>query len=356
MQSEQGPDATPTQIAIIVLAVIAVAAVGYVMRSVLLPIVLAAFFAALGRPIQVRLQRWIGHAAALVVTVLLIGASLVALPLLFAANLQVVIARIPTYAPRINAVIADIEKLAADAGFEFKLFDLTSESTLETLLSYGTELVYGVLDFLGTVALVIFLIFFILGEARTLRAKLAAALRPTNHATVTASFTRIQERIQQYVTTKTLFAVLDALACFIITWALGIDFPLLWTLLTFTLYFIPNIGVIIATFPPVLLALVQFPEPTTALVCFVLLLVSFNLLGNVLEPKLLGRALSLSPLVVVSSLLVWGWYLGPLGVVLAVPLTVMFRIIFENIEQLQPIAVLMSDRADRIARRTDDEG
>jgi AI-2 transport protein TqsA len=355
MRSDPDAGTTATRIAIIVTAVVAVAAVGYAMRPVVLPIVLAIFLAALGRPLQVRLQRLVPPGIALTITVLIIGASLIALPLIFAANIQVVIARIPTYAPRIGQVLKDIEGLAADAGLSFRFEDLNSDSMVESLLGVASNAVYGLFDFLGTVALVIFILVFILSEANILKSKLAIALKPTNHAAVSASFSRIQDRIQQYVTTKTLFAALDAAACGLITWGLGIDFPALWTLLTFTLYFIPNLGVIIATFPPVLIALIQFPEPTTAIAAFILLTVAFNVLGNVIEPKFLGRTLGLSPLVVFTSLLIWGWYLGIIGVLLSVPLTVVIRIICEHVEPLRPVAVLMSDKAGALARRELDD-
>jgi len=336
---------TAVNVAIVVMAVIAVATVGYVMRSVLLPIVLAVFFAALGRPLQVRLQRYIGEGLALAATVVVVGATLVALPLVFAANMQVVIERLPVYAPRMNEAIADLERFAHNAGFDFKIGDLTSDSMVQTLLGMATDALSGLLEFLGTVALIIFILIFMLGEANILKAKLASALRPTNHAAVLESFSIIQERIQQYVTTKTLFAALDAIACGIITWALGIDFPALWVLLTFTLYFIPNLGAIIAVVPPVLVALIQFPTATTAIAAFLLLSTAFIVLGNIVEPRFLGRAMSLSPLVVFLSLLLWGWYLGVIGVVLSVPLTVVIRIICQHVEPLHPVAIMMSNKA-----------
>jgi AI-2 transport protein TqsA len=340
-----GPtESTTSRMALVTLAVIAIGAVGYLMRPVVLPVALAVFFAVLGYPIQRRLTRYVGGTLALLVTVLGIGASLIALPIVFASNLQVVIERLPAYAERLAGLTASIEAELGATGFRLDSLDLTSQASIEKVLSFATNAVTGLLDFIGTSILVIFLLFFILAEAGSIGAKLERALSPTNHAAVSASIVRIQQRIGQYVTTKTLFAGFNALACAAITLLLGIDFPALWSLLTFALYFIPNLGIIIATFPPVLIALLQFESPTTALLAVILLTVAFNVIGNVLEPRYLGKALALSPLVVFTSLLVWGWYLGLLGVVLAIPLTVVIRIICDHVEPLRPVGILMSDR------------
>jgi AI-2 transport protein TqsA len=351
--TQTGESAT-SRVALVTLAVLAVLAVGYLMRPVVLPVALAVFFAVLGLPLQRRLQPWVGGPVALVLTVVGIGASLIALPLIFASNLQVVIARLPDYAARLAGMTAGIEAQLEASGVRLPTLDLASGSAVDALLSITTNAVTGLLDFLGTSVLVIFLLFFILAEANVIGAKLESALSPTNHAAVSASIVRIQQRIAQYVTTKTLFAGLNAGACALITLSLGIDFPALWSLLTFTLYFIPNLGIIIATFPPVLIALLQFEGPGPAILALVLLTVAFNLIGNVLEPRYLGKTLALSPFVVFVSLMVWGWYLGLLGVVLAIPLTVVMRIVCDHVEPLRPLGILMSDRAP--PRRAKAEG
>jgi AI-2 transport protein TqsA len=348
-----GESAT-SRVALVTLAVLAVMAVGYLMRPVVLPVALAVFFAILAHPVQRRLQRWVGGGLALVLTVVGIGASLIALPLIFASNLQVVIERLPDYATRLSSLTASVEAQLTAHGVKLPSFDLSSGTTVDAVLSITTNTVTGMLDFIGTSILVIFLLIFILAEANVIGAKLESALSPTNHAAVSASIVRIQQRIAQYVTTKTIFAGLNAMACALVTLTLGIDFPALWSLLTFTLYFIPNIGIIIATFPPVLVALLQFEGPTTAIVALILLTVAFNVIGNVIEPRYLGKTLSLSPFVVFVSLMVWGWYLGLLGVVLAIPLTVVMRIVCDHVEPLRPFGILISDRAP--PRRTRDEG
>lgn len=347
MNGARGSEHTPAQIAVVLIAVILVGTVLYFMRSVVLPIVLAIFIASLARPMQLRLQRVMPNALALVSTVLLTGAIIIAFPLVFASNLQVVIQKLPQYGPRLAAIVADVEALAQNAGIDTKAFDLSSDKTIDTLVGMASDSLQGLASFFGTTLLVVFLLVFVLAEANIIRDKLGVALKPTNHAAVMSSVASMQERIQQYVTTKTLFSALNAIVAGIFTAALGVDFPLLWTLLTFILYFIPTFGTLIATLPPVLLALVQFESPTIAIVTLAGLAVIFNVLGNVVEPRFLGKTLSLSPLVVFVSLMFWGWYFGVVGVVLSVPLTVGIGIVCQHIEPLQPIAVLLADKPRR---------
>lgn len=350
----------PAPFALLVIAVVMVGAVLYLMQPVILPVILALFFSALARPLQLRLQRYLPSSIALIMTIGVAATILVALPVLFASNLQAVIEKAPTYAPRLQEIAREVAHLFQEAGFgdasqmqsgsEGNWFvQLAGGQSSDVIVKVMTAMLRGAFDFLGQVAIVVFMMVFILSEANIFKDKLAIALKPTNLATVMESFASMQDRIQQYVQTKTLFSALNATAAGVFTWVLGLDFPIIWGLFTFILYFIPTFGALIATIPPVLLALVQFESPTTAIVCLIGLIVIFNLLGNVVEPRFLGRTLSLSPLVVFVSLIFWGWYFDVVGFVLSVPLTVVLGIVCEHIPLLRPFAVLIADKPRRPA-------
>ena len=126
----------------------------------------------------------------------------------------------------------------------------------------------------------------------------------------------------------------------------GIDFPVLWGVLAFLLNYVPNLGSILAAIPPVLLALVQFGVGRAIAVVAVFAAVNV-LLGNLLEPRLMGRRLGLSTLVVFLSLIFWGWVWGPVGMLLSVPLTMIVKIMLENTPDLRWVAVLLGDRPPR---------
>ena len=125
----------------------------------------------------------------------------------------------------------------------------------------------------------------------------------------------------------------------------GLDFPLLWAMLAFLLNYIPTIGSIIAAVPAVLLALVQlsFPEATGIAIGFV----AINLvIGNIIEPRLMGYGVGISPLIVFVGLVFWGWVFGPVGMLLSVPLTMALKLGLESSENTRWIAIMIGSESD----------
>jgi len=342
MSGTDKPDKT-TQFLLAIIAAVLVGGVLYAMRPVLIPIVLAVFFALLVRPVHRRLRKVVPEAVSLALVTLLVGLILIAIPLMFAANIQAIVDKVPEYAPRIQAIIEDLHGMARDLHIDVEAFDLSDKAAVDSLLSVLSTTVQGAASFLGTVVLALFIMIFVLTEADVVRPKLSLMLDRTEEDKVTQSAVSMRAMLTQYVATKTLISALSGLAAGLFTWALGIDFPFVWGVLTFVLYYIPNFGSMIAMVPPVLLALIQFETPTRAIIALVSMVISFNLIGNVLEPRLLGKTLSLSPFVVFISLLFWGWFWGFVGVVLSVPLTVSLKVIFEHIDVLRPLAIMMGD-------------
>ena len=123
-------------------------------------------------------------------------------------------------------------------------------------------------------------------------------------------------------------------------WLIGVDYPVLWGVLAFMLNFVPNIGSIIAAVPAVLLTIVQLGIGPAFLVAVVYVAVNI-LIGSILEPRFMGKGLGLSTLVVFVSLIFWGWVLGPVGMLLSVPLTMIFKIALESSPETRWIAVLL---------------
>jgi predicted PurR-regulated permease PerM len=140
---------------------------------------------------------------------------------------------------------------------------------------------------------------------------------------------------------KTLTSLATGILIAIWLAIIGVDFPVLWGVVAFALNFVPNIGSIIAAIPAILLALIQlgiFPALHAAIAFLVVNLV----IGNAIEPRIMGKGVGLSTLVVFLSLVFWGWVLGPIGMLLSVPLTMIVKIGLENNEGTQKIAVLLS--------------
>jgi len=137
------------------------------------------------------------------------------------------------------------------------------------------------------------------------------------------------ENLRNYMSMKTLISILTGVIIGIALWLIGVDYPVLWGVLAFMLNFVPNIGSIIAAVPAVLLSSVQLGMVPALLVALVYLLVNI-IIGSVIEPRYMGDGLGLSTLVVFVSLVFWGWILGPVGMLLSVPLTITVKLALDS--------------------------
>ncbi len=186
--------------------------------------------------------------------------------------------------------------------------------------------------------LILLTVIFILMEASGLPAKLHAAMGDAT--TSLESFARFSAGVQRYLAIKTSVSLVTGIAIFAWLAILDIDYPLLWGLLAFLFNYIPNIGSIIAAVPAILLALIQF-GPTQALLVALGYGAVNVVVGNLIEPRFMGRGLGLSTLVVFLSLVFWGWVLGPVGMLLSVPLTMIVKIALENSADTRWLAILL---------------
>ena len=139
---------------------------------------------------------------------------------------------------------------------------------------------------------------------------------------------------------KTLFSLATGVCVWILLSIIGVDFAGTWGLLAFFLNFIPAIGSIIAAIPAIIWALVQLGLPSALLTSLAYLVVNI-IIGNLLEPRFMGHKLGLSPLVVILSMIFWGWVLGPVGMVLSVPLTMIGKIALATSEDTRWIALML---------------
>jgi predicted PurR-regulated permease PerM len=191
---------------------------------------------------------------------------------------------------------------------------------------------------LGRAFIVILMVSFILLEISGFRDKLRTAFGASTRSV--DRFKEIAGNVERYIGLKTVICAATGLGAGIWVAALGLDFPLLWGLLAFVLNFIPTFGSIIAALPPIALALVQYGIGKAVVVLIGYLLVNITM-GNVVEPRVMGHSMGLSPFVVLLSLLAWGWVLGGVGLFLAVPLTMALKIVLDSDPGTQWIAVLM---------------
>ncbi len=166
---------------------------------------------------------------------------------------------------------------------------------------------------------------------------------------VEKTFKDITEQIQRYIATKFLISLLTGILVGIILWIFGVDFIIVWAVITFFFNFIPNIGSILAIALPTVMTLIQFESVGYTVVVAGILMVIQNIIGNILEPKIMGDKLGLNPLVILLSLLLWGYIWGIAGMFLSVPLTAVTKIIISNSSSLnlQFLSDLMGAAEDK---------
>ena len=155
-------------------------------------------------------------------------------------------------------------------------------------------------------------------------------LKQKREQTILKAFREITEQIQRYIATKFLISLLTGIVVGIILWIFNIDFLIVWAVLSFFLNFIPNIGSIVAIILPTVMTLIQYESIGYTILVSGIITLAQNLIGNILEPKIMGDKLGLNPLVILLSLLVWGYIWGIAGMFLSVPLTAVLKIIISN--------------------------
>jgi predicted PurR-regulated permease PerM len=199
------------------------------------------------------------------------------------------------------------------------------------------------LNWLSNLVMVMVFLIFMLLEAPYMNNRLRRAFKAEGGETITRIFERIVSQISKYLRTLAVISFLTGVLVWGALHLLKIDFALTWAVAAFVLNFIPTVGSIAASIPPILVALVQYyPNPTPAVLATLALLAIQTTLGNIVTPKVMGDALDLSPVIILVSLMFWGIVWGVAGALLSVPIAVMIKIICENIPSLDFVAVMMS--------------
>ncbi|MDE0046261.1 MAG: AI-2E family transporter [bacterium] len=325
-------------------------------RALILPFVVAVvlwYLIATLRQVYARVRGSPGWLTLLlaVATVIALVAVLVELTL---ANVNAVVDAAPLYQ-------ANLVRHFGDAAAFFGIAELPTIGEIRNrvdLAGLVTSLASGMATFVGNVGIVLIYLAFLLVEQGHAGSKLDALLggNAGRIARVRHVISRINADIRTYLWVKTLLSVVTGAVSWIVMKAVGLDLAEFWAVLIFFLNFIPTIGSILGIVFPALLTLAQFAEPLAPFVMVTALLGATQIVtGNVIEPRMMGRTLKLSPLVILLSLALWGSLWGVIGMFLSVPITVISLIVFAQFRQTRPIAILLSDDGN-IAHLEDDSG
>jgi predicted PurR-regulated permease PerM len=284
--------------------------------------------------------KWLAFVSTILVGVLIL-ASLI---LVLVASLAQLADALPTYSDEIDGLTRDVTVLLQE--YDVDVDTILNELSINTnsIVNFGVSLVTSLLGALTDTGLVIAVVAFMLLEALELPKKIQL-VRPRMGEERLGRWTRSLTHTRQYlVLTAGMGAATGAINAIFLMF-LGVDFALLWGIVAFLLSFIPNVGFILALIPPTILALLEFGWARALMVVIGYILIN-GFFDNVLKPKLMGEGLDLSAMLVFISLIFWGFILGPLGAILAIPLTVLVKeLIIESDQEISWVGVLMGTAA-----------
>jgi len=340
----------------VILGLIAVFVIGVVLlelKAVLLPFAISLLLSIIFKPVVLRLKK-----GRVPMAISLFGVLLVFFLVLFLlgwvvfSSTETFVETLPSYEAKISAFMFDVQArvLALAERFDIQVTDFRWTDAIEfsSVTSVLTTGVGSFIGFLSTTFLILLFMLFILAGAGDLADKVRTAFPEEQANRIGDVVATIDTRVRQYLVTKTLISLGTGLLTFLFLLALGVDFPLIWGLLAFVLNYIPNVGSVIAVLFPFFLSLLQFDTLVAPLLVLILLGGIQMLMGNVIEPRIMAFSLNLSPLLILVSLIFWGWLWGVLGMMLAVPMTATIKIITENLDPLKPLSVLMSGVVDPV--------
>ncbi|MBW2655045.1 MAG: AI-2E family transporter [Deltaproteobacteria bacterium] len=314
------------------------------------PLLLAVFLSIICTPPLLWMQK---KGIPVFVGILILMVGVIAIQILLVSLVSSSIAEfshnIPFYQERLKTVIFESLQFLSRVGVELEIEKLTEMLNPSRIFKLVANTLNGVGSVLTNTFLVFLTFIFILSEAAGFPNKLRAI--SNNKHTDFEKYAEIISGVNRYLGIKTLTSLVTGIAIFIWLAVQGVDFPVMWGVFAFLLNYIPNIGSIIAAVPVVLLALIQLGPMAAGIVSLGFLIVNI-LVGSVIEPKVMGQGIGLSVLVVFLSLAFWGWVLGPVGMLLSVPLTMGVKIALGGRGSTKWLSILLgtNKEASRLLR------
>ncbi|ROP62041.1 AI-2 transport protein TqsA [Enterobacter sp. BIGb0383] len=309
--------------------------------DIIVPFILALFIAVVLNPVVQRMVRW--RIPRVLAISLLVGAIVLIAVLLLAylgTSLNELARTLPQYRSYLVVPLQNLEPWLQRAGIGISVDELIKYIDPNAAMSLVSTLLSQLSSAMSSIFLLLLTVVFMLLEVPQLPAKLQQLMaRPTEGM---GAIQRALDSVSRYLVLKTAISLVTGVIIWGMLVLLEVRFAFIWGLLAFALNYIPNIGSVLAAIPPIAQVLV-FGGLYDALVVLTGYLLINLIFGNILDPRLMGRGLGLSTLVVFLSLIFWGWLLGLVGMLLSVPLTIIAKIALEQTQGGQSIAILLSD-------------
>jgi predicted PurR-regulated permease PerM len=308
-------------------------------ESIIVPFLLSVFISIIALPPFLWMQqKRIPRAAALVVIILVFLSSIFLIGVLIGTSVNDFSTKLPFYEEKLQNQTQAVITWLIENEFVEPEFQISNAFNPGVILNIVGDTFNQVSNLFANGFLILLTVIFMMLEEVSIPVKIKKMVSNPE-----ASFSRIQavsQNINKYIAIKTVISLVTGLLVYFLLLIIGIDYPLLWAVLAFALNFIPTIGSIIALIPPVLLTIIQFGFGKAVIVLIGFVVIN-TIMGNILEPKFMGKGLGLSTLVVFLSLIFWGWVLGPIGMLLSVPLTITIKIALDSSDETRWLAILL---------------
>ncbi len=311
--------------------------------NIIVPFLMALFIVIIFKPFANALQKkgvpsWL--ALTIIILFILIFISL--LVMLITVTVQNFSARMPFYNERLLLQRDNFLALANRYHLRIDREQLNSFFDPGKIMGFVAGALRSFSDILSNGLLILITIIFIFIESNIFHRKLQFVVKDEHKLRY---FREINEQLNHYMLIKSITSAATGLVLGGVLAVAGIDYALLWGVIAFMLNYIPSIGSLIAAIPPIILTLVQFGAPQALLVTLLFAGVNF-LIGSIIEPRLMGKGLGLSILIIFVSLIFWGYILGPVGMFLALPLTLVIKIILHSQPETRWISVLLGNGSE----------
>lgn len=318
------------------------------LQSILLPFFVAIIISFVFLPLYNFLnEKKIPSVVSIIIIVLLIFVISNISSIFIYASINAIVNEFPVYEKK---VIEFYDKLIVSLNLTpDEISSIQSSFDIKKLLMQGslTNLISGILTnitaLMGNYVLIMFYVIFMITESNSIVKRMEIAFSEERNNVFKDTMKHIFEGLKDYFSGKTLLSFVQSILIGVFLWIMNVDFFFIWAFLFFLTDFIPNIGSLLATILVAAFTLLQFENIITPLIIVIVLIVIQNLKGNVIEPRIMGSKLDLSPLLLFFSLVFWGYVWGVVGMILSVPIMSMIKIILMNIPETKPIAILMSN-------------
>jgi len=332
------------------------AAVLKIAAGVILPFTIAILLAFVMYPfVKFMDKRRVPRIISILLVIIIMVAGMYIIGIVLFTSGKMIVAHYPSYEQRINYIynyIAELFDLPNDSALSIwqNLWDQVAIRTF--VRSFTLSLSNFVLSFFSNAVIIILFMIFILLEASFFKEKLEAAFESRSQQ-IHKMGHDLMDQITRYLTAKFFISLANGIIFAVSFSFIGLEFAIVWGVLQFIMNFIPNIGSIVMGVAISLFAFVQFWPAPTPIILIIVVILGVNMLCNVFDPKIVGDHVGISPLIVLVSLVIWGYIWGFAGMILAVPMMVIIKIICENIPIMEPVSILLGTRKSILVRKAE---